>query len=442
MPPRLRAALAALAAAAAAAADAKPARAPPRAADGALTAPAAAQAVDAAVLPSASIDAIVDEASVDRGGTPVATPLRSATPPPLVPPAPRGGNGTARGGGSVSSLLADLVCRGTAGDGASHASPSSPDSGYYYVLRLPVTLLTAAAALVVAVLALFGGVYVYKLTTQHVCACPLCAGKYVIEEKIGAGGFGSVYAVRTPHAHHGGVVATWRRRGRTAWTRLLRAVCCCRRCVPDDDPLTAAAAGGGGGGGGDEHQQHKNAAAALADVLFRPSGGAGGGGANALAPPASSAPPTRFVLKMIPCTDINDASEAQREARDLRYLRHPRIVRYYSDWLHSLPAGAGQDASLYVCIVMERCRTDLRRFIQRHRKQPAPGHGHGHHHARRHASRRAGGGGGGGGSGAPEKPPPPPVPETFIIKVAAQLVSALRYCHSKGVVHRDVKSQK
>ena len=34
-------------------------------------------------------------------------------------------------------------------------------------------------------------------------------------------------------------------------------------------------------------------------------------------------------------SDINDATEAQREAKDLRYLRHPRIVRYVDDFLHA-----------------------------------------------------------------------------------------------------------
>lgn len=148
-------------------------------------------------------------------------------------------------------------------------------------------------------------------------------------------------------------------------------------------------------------------------------------------PASTMANPTRFVLKMIPVDHINEASEAQREARDLRYLRHPRIVRYLEDFLHTTPASTGSEQTLHVCIIMERCRTDLRRFIQKHRKQLPP------------QARRDGGGGGSastaGSSSA--KPPPLPIPEAFIIRVAAQLVSALRYCHSKGVVHRDVKSQ-
>lgn len=41
-----------------------------------------------------------------------------------------------------------------------------------------------------------------------------------------------------------------------------------------------------------------------------------------------------YVLKQIPVTDFNDASIAQAEARELRALDHPRVVRYEDDFLH------------------------------------------------------------------------------------------------------------
>ena len=116
----------------------------------------------------------------------------------------------------------------------------------------------------------------------------------------------------------------------------------------------------------------------------------------------------KLVLKMIPCEDINDATEALKEARELRFLVHPRIVRYVSDFLHvakSAAVTARSDGDLYVCIVMERCRFDMRRYIQRTRRRGAA------------------------------------IPEATVVRWAAQLVSALRYCHAKGVVHRDLASK-
>ena len=61
-----------------------------------------------------------------------------------------------------------------------------------------------------------------------------------------------------------------------------------------------------------------------------------------------------------------------------------------------------QDGVLSGCIVMERCRFDVRRYIQRTRRRGVP------------------------------------IPEALVVRWAAQIVSALRYCHSKGVIHRCV----
>ena len=368
---------------------------------------------------------------VDRGGTPHgAEKLKGAE--------PRWNHSTSTNtsqhvvpedAAGMMHLLAGLLRRSNA-ENTDCASASgngvSPSDGTI-TIRLPLTLVNVVSALLLLVLSLLGAVYLYKLSTQHVCACPLCTGKYVIEDKIGAGGFGSVYSVRIRHegSHGSGRIAAWKRRLVGLLAGLMRSLGC-GRWAPDDDPLAFALhAHPTGGGDLVDAAGGASAFAGLADLLFKP---------DVLASPP---PPSRFVLKMIPVEDINDASEAQREARDLRYLRHPRIVRYFADWLHSTPAGAGRDASLYVCIVMERCQTDLRRLIQRHRKQHRIADGGGN----KSRKSRAGDGTRASGSFDGEKPHPVPVPEAFIIKVAAQLVSALKYCHSKGIVHRDVKSQ-
>ena len=184
------------------------------------------------------------------------------------------------------------------------------------VLEVPLTPFTVSGMLIITAFTILGAVYLYKLVTQHACACPLCKGEYTIEDKIGSGGFGSVYTVSVR----------------------------------------------GGGGGGD--------------------GGSRSGG--------SDQNRGRLVLKSIPVSDINDATEAQREAKDLRFLRHPRIVKYVNDFLHSTPAGTTADTRLFVCIVMEWCKYDLRRYIQRTRKKGVA------------------------------------IPEALISKWASQLVSALK----------------
>jgi serine/threonine protein kinase len=66
---------------------------------------------------------------------------------------------------------------------------------------------------------------------------------------------------------------------------------------------------------------------------------------------------------------------------------------------------AEQRSSLYVCIVMEKYETDLRMRISRVRRAKQT------------------------------------LPEALVLKWIAQLVSVLRFCHGRGIVHRDVKSQ-
>lgn len=49
------------------------------------------------------------------------------------------------------------------------------------------------------------------------------------------------------------------------------------------------------------------------------------------------------------------ADSHSHQARELRYLEHPRIVGYEDDFLHSTAQSYGRDAHLFVCIVMEKC---------------------------------------------------------------------------------------
>jgi len=261
-----------------------------------------------------------------------------------------------------------------------------------------VTLLLSAALVALAAL---GVLHVYLWTKRHKCSCPLCAGVYVIEDKIGSGGFGSVYVVRSSRVSTETALAQLRRGGLAIW-QWLRAT---RGQARHPSPATAEPSAPAHGAA------PSRPPAGLPPLKTSPSrqhlsAAADGGGAIPVPPltpaVAAAAGAGTHVLKMIPVSDINDATIAQREARDLRFLRHPRIVRYVDDFLHQSPARlATQQGELFVCIVMERCGCDLRRYIQR---------------VRRRRDRV--------------------VPEAAIVKWAAQLVSALKYCHARGLFHQ------
>eukprot|EP00937_MAST-01D_sp_MAST-1D-sp2_P003373 g3373.t1 len=109
-----------------------------------------------------------------------------------------------------------------------------------------------------------------------------------------------------------------------------------------------------------------------------------------------------LVLKMVLLDDLTQLDVAQIEAKQLRSLRHPHIVRYMDDFVHTTWGGIGEQ--IYVCIVMEWCAQDLRTAIA-------------------------------------ERARDDPFDEETVLRWLAQMCSALNYCHHKGVFHRDVKTQ-
>ena len=90
----------------------------------------------------------------------------------------------------------------------------------------------------------------------------------------------------------------------------------------------------------------------------------------------------------------------QCQARELRFLQHPRIVGYEDDFLHTTPQSAVRDAHVHVCIIMELCERDLRQQLEDKR-----------------------------GAGAMFS-------EEQLLKYLAQICSALSYCHGKFIIHR------
>jgi NIMA (never in mitosis gene a)-related kinase len=110
---------------------------------------------------------------------------------------------------------------------------------------------------------------------------------------------------------------------------------------------------------------------------------------------------------MIQIDHINEANEAQAEAKELRSLRHPLIVRYEDDFIHTQWSKVGE--TIHVCIVMERCSHDLREVIEDRQEQ--------------------------------EDKIAEYLAETTVLRYFAQICSALSYCHHKLIMHRDVKPQ-
>lgn len=235
-----------------------------------------------------------------------------------------------------------------------------------FVIPVPVNLFTISATVLVLAFSGLGCAHAIRLYKQHRCSCPLCRGDYTLVQKVGSGGFGSVWTIRSKRSPESTLQQLRARGWREGFSLLARRA---------RSWLKRSGAG---------------APAAIAAALS----GSSGGAADA-----------DLVLKMVPVSDVNDATEAQREARDLRYLRHRFVVRFHDDFLHATPATATKEGGLWVCIVMERCREDLRMYIADARRKRRP------------------------------------IPEAIVAKWAAQLVSALKYCATKNIVHRDIKSQ-
>ena len=200
------------------------------------------------------------------------------------------------------------------GDGGAAHTPPLLQVGTMTV-SLPVTWANIGSISLLLVLALIGGVAVWRTLTRRSCKCKLCTGVYVVRDALGKGGFGRLY--------------TTHRRG---------------------------------------------------------------------------APDTLLVLKMVQLDSVTELDSAQLEAKELRALHHPFIVRHVDDFVHNVWGATGE--SLHVCIAMEWCAQDLRHII-----------------ADRDVEEDG------------------PLPEARVLKWLAQLVSALAYCHRKNVSHRDVKSQ-
>jgi len=115
-----------------------------------------------------------------------------------------------------------------------------------------------------------------------------------------------------------------------------------------------------------------------------------------------------LVLKKIRVVDLNEASDAQLEAKELRGMRHAHIVRYVDDFLHQeadTRVGVFGRRRLYVCIIMERCASDLQAELEARVDQGVP------------------------------------FSQQEVIRLFAQMCSALRYCHARQIAHRDVKPQ-
>ena len=116
-----------------------------------------------------------------------------------------------------------------------------------------------------------------------------------------------------------------------------------------------------------------------------------------------------YVMKKIPVHNLNEANIVLSEAKMLRTLEHHHIVKYESDFIHvELPAYGvtGLEPQLYVCIVMEKCTGgDLKGFIAKTRDLKEATY----------------------------------LENDVALRMMVEIASALAYCHSHFVVHRDIK---
>lgn len=132
-----------------------------------------------------------------------------------------------------------------------------------------------------------------------------------------------------------------------------------------------------------------------------------------------------YVLKKIRVASVNEASDAQQEAKQLRGFRHPNIVRYVNDWLHTERGDGGaapvlSQPKLFVCIVMERCATDFRQLVRALLPLPNWCLGRDTETPQIDDAAEAGA----------------HLDERRVCDYFAQMCSALRYCHVRNLAHR------
>jgi serine/threonine protein kinase len=111
-----------------------------------------------------------------------------------------------------------------------------------------------------------------------------------------------------------------------------------------------------------------------------------------------------LVLKSVLCANNGDAKEALKEAKVLKDISHPHIVRY----LDVFPNQEAYKGIIAVCTVMEYCAGgDLAMHLSNFKKQQV-----------------------GRGEGLKER---------VIVTWTGQLLQALEYMHARNIIHRDMK---
>lgn len=163
---------------------------------------------------------------------------------------------------SVVALAANVIVPREAHEVQLPEVQSAPSARDHYSIVLTVDVFTVIAFVVLIALAVVGGVSLYRLATQKSCACPICQKQYEIVKRLGTGGYGTVLEVRrsSDSPFNGKRRAVARRGGARA-----------RAASSDDDGPHSDGEGGHDG--------------------------------------------ERFVIKMIPCATLSDASIAQQEAK-------------------------------------------------------------------------------------------------------------------------------
>jgi len=106
----------------------------------------------------------------------------------------------------------------------------------------------------------------------------------------------------------------------------------------------------------------------------------------------------RYILKKVEMRDLTELEKVQYEAKQLRMLQHKYIVSYEDEFLHMVE-GPVRPQYVYV-MIMEYCACgDLTDLI----RETA-------------------------------------LPEARVMKYLIQIAEAIRYIHSRDIIHRDIKS--
>jgi len=62
----------------------------------------------------------------------------------------------------------------------------------YITISIPLNFKNVLSLIILFILILFGSYFLWGVLTRHQCSCKVCKEEYILDEKLGEGGFGEV----------------------------------------------------------------------------------------------------------------------------------------------------------------------------------------------------------------------------------------------------------